>query len=147
MPCPTLAGSIRLEVDVDKPHKAEILCNLTQLKFVIVSGSESGATRILRTMQPDTPFDTTNFLFICGGAFVGLEDIIAKRLGRGGFGFDQLSENCQVNVDGLLRHLKPADLEAFGLNSEINLSVAGDCAFGRLSRGRSRPHSSVDEGR
>ncbi len=35
--------------------------------------------------QPGVPFDTTNVLFICGGAFVGLEDIIAKRLGRGRF--------------------------------------------------------------
>ena len=44
-------------------------------------------------MQPGIPFDTTNVLFICGGAFVGLEEIIAKRLGRGGFGFGQMSEN------------------------------------------------------
>jgi ATP-dependent Clp protease ATP-binding subunit ClpX len=38
-------------------------------------------------MQPGIAFNTTNVLFICGGAFVGLEDIIARRLGRGGFGF------------------------------------------------------------
>ena len=63
--------------------------------------------------------DTTNVLFICGGAFVGLEDIIAKRLGRGGFGFGQLSENRQVAADGLLRQVKPEDLEAFGLIPEI----------------------------
>jgi ATP-dependent Clp protease ATP-binding subunit ClpX len=44
-------------------------------------------------MQPGIPFDTTNVLFICGGAFVGLEEIIARRLGRGGFGFGQLAEN------------------------------------------------------
>jgi ATP-dependent protease Clp ATPase subunit len=36
-------------------------------------------------MQPGVPFDTTNVRFICGGAFVGLEDIIAKTLGRGSF--------------------------------------------------------------
>ena len=36
--------------------------------------------------QPGVPFDTTNVLFICGGAFVGLEDIIAKRLGGAGSG-------------------------------------------------------------
>jgi len=70
-------------------------------------------------MQPGIPFDTTNVLFICGGAFVGLEDIIAKRLGQGGFGFGQMSENCQVVADGLLRHVKPEDLEAFGLIPEI----------------------------
>jgi ATP-dependent Clp protease ATP-binding subunit ClpX len=49
----------------------------------------------------------TNFLFIVGRAFVGLEDVIAKRLGRCGFGFDQLSEKCQVSADGLLRLVKP----------------------------------------
>jgi ATP-dependent Clp protease ATP-binding subunit ClpX len=38
--------------------------------------------------QPPLPPDTTDVLFICGGAFVGLEDIIAKRIGQGGFGFD-----------------------------------------------------------
>jgi len=69
--------------------------------------------------QPGVPFDTTNVLFICGGAFVGLEDIIAKRLGRGGFGFGEMSENRQVVVDGLLRQVKPEDLEQFGLIPEI----------------------------
>ena len=69
--------------------------------------------------QPGVPFDTTNVLFICGGAFVGLEDIIAKRLGRGGFGFDQMSENRQVATDGLLRQVKPEDLEQFGLIPEL----------------------------
>jgi len=60
--------------------------------------------------QPGVPFDTTNVLFICGGAFVGLDDIIAKRLGRGGFGFGQMNENRQVATDGLLRQVKPEDL-------------------------------------
>jgi len=69
--------------------------------------------------QPGVPFDTSQILFICGGAFVGLEDIIAKRLGRGGFGFSQMSENRQVAGDGLLRQVKPEDLEAFGLIPEI----------------------------
>jgi len=69
--------------------------------------------------QPGIPFDTTNVLFICGGAFVGLEDIITKRLGRGGFGFSQMSENRQVAADGLLRQVKPEDLEQFGLIPEI----------------------------
>jgi ATP-dependent protease Clp ATPase subunit len=34
-----------------------------------------------RKIRPDIPFDTTNVLFVCGGAFVGLEDIIAERVG------------------------------------------------------------------
>jgi ATP-dependent Clp protease ATP-binding subunit ClpX len=69
--------------------------------------------------QPGIPFDTTNVLFICGGAFVGPEEIIAKRLGKNGFGFGQMSENRQVAADGLLRQVKPEDLEQFGLIPEI----------------------------
>ncbi len=69
--------------------------------------------------QPGVPSDTTSVLFICGGAFVGLEDIIAKRLGRGGFGLGQGSENRQVAADGLLRQVKPEDLEQFGLIPEL----------------------------
>ncbi len=69
--------------------------------------------------QPGIPFDTTNVLFICGGAFVGLEEIIAKRLGRGGFGFDQSAENCQVTADGFVRQVRAEDLESFGLIPEI----------------------------
>jgi ATP-dependent Clp protease ATP-binding subunit ClpX len=69
-------------------------------------------------MQPGIPFDTTNVLFICGGAFVGLEDIIARRLGRGGFGF-RLADNRPATGDGLLRQVKPEDLEQFGLIPEI----------------------------
>jgi ATP-dependent Clp protease ATP-binding subunit ClpX len=64
-------------------------------------------------------FDTTNVLFICGGVFVGLEDIIARRLGKGGFDFGQLAEKYQVVDDGLLRQVKPEDLEGYGLIPEI----------------------------
>ena len=70
-------------------------------------------------MQPGIPFDSTNVLFICGGAFTGLEQIIAKRLGRGGFGFNQLAESYQVSVDGLLRQVQPQDLQQFGLIPEL----------------------------
>jgi ATP-dependent Clp protease ATP-binding subunit ClpX len=56
-----------------------------------------------RPQQPSIPFGTTNVLLICGGAFVDLEDLSAKKLDQGGIGFHQLSETCQVPVDGLLR--------------------------------------------
>jgi ATP-dependent Clp protease ATP-binding subunit ClpX len=58
-------------------------------------------------------------LFICGGAFVGLEEIVGKRLGRGGFGFALASDGTQVAGDGLMRHVKPEDLEEFGLIPEL----------------------------
>ena len=50
---------------------------------------------------------------------MGLEDIIAKRLGRGAFGFGQMSENRQAAADGLLRQVKSEDLDQFGLIPEI----------------------------
>ncbi len=46
--------------------------------------------------QPGITFDTSQVLFICDRPFVGLEDIIAKRLGRGGFGFGQTAQTSQV---------------------------------------------------
>jgi ATP-dependent Clp protease ATP-binding subunit ClpX len=65
--------------------------------------------------------DTTNILFICGGTFVGLEEIIRKRLGRGTMGFDikpvRSSEEEERNE--LLAQVTPDDLERFGLIPEL----------------------------
>ncbi len=65
------------------------------------------------------PFDTTNVLFICGGAFVGLQEIVARRLGRGAFGFDQpvLARHDESAIP--LRHVLPEDLEKFGMIPEL----------------------------
>jgi ATP-dependent Clp protease ATP-binding subunit ClpX len=76
--------------------------------------ARQGATRG-RLHAPSTArihFDTTNVLFICDGAFSGVEHITVKRLGQGGFAFDQLSENCQVSADGLHRLVKSEVLVA-----------------------------------
>ena len=63
--------------------------------------------------------DTTNILFICGGAFVGLEDIIAHRLNqkRMGFGAD-LSGN-EPGSDELLEEIHPEDLIKYGMIPEF----------------------------
>jgi hypothetical protein len=65
-------------------------------------------------LQPRIPLRHDQRPLICGGAFVGLVDIIAERLGMIGFWFDQLFENCQVSTDGLLWRLKLENLEASG---------------------------------
>ncbi len=66
------------------------------------------------------PFDTINVLFICGGAFVGLEDIIARRLGRGAsFGFDLSGAARHDEAVNPLHHVLPEDLERFGLIPEL----------------------------
>jgi len=73
--------------------------------------------------------DTTNVLFICGGAFAGLEEIIKTRLGTKSIGFKPdfaVSEYAEID-DDIFHHLRPEDLVKFGLIPEFvgRLPVTG----------------------
>ena len=84
--------------------------------------------------QEFTPVDTTNILFICGGAFVGLEKIIARRVGKKALGFrtgaeteeDQTGQSPKRNFE-LVSEAQPEDLIKFGLIPEFvgRLPVVG----------------------
>ena len=64
--------------------------------------------------------DTTNILFICGGAFDGLEQIVESRLGAGSLGFEnQLKDESERDVSELLSQVTPQDLIKFGLIPEF----------------------------
>ena len=64
--------------------------------------------------------DTTNILFICGGAFEGLEKIIETRLDRKSIGFNaEIATQHEYNTDVLLRQVLPQDLVKFGLIPEL----------------------------
>ncbi len=64
--------------------------------------------------------DTTNILFICGGAFDGLEKIIEGRIGQKSIGFNaQIAEKEKRNVGELFRQVMPQDLIKFGLIPEF----------------------------
>jgi ATP-dependent Clp protease ATP-binding subunit ClpX len=64
--------------------------------------------------------DTTNILFICGGTFVGIEEIIAKRLGRRTLGFGQeASKRVDMDLGELLAHVTSDDILQFGLIPEL----------------------------
>ncbi len=66
--------------------------------------------------------DTSNILFICGGAFVGLEKIIQRRLGKHVMGFKAVDKGHQAaSVDRLqiLEHIEPEDLLGFGFIPEF----------------------------
>ncbi len=64
--------------------------------------------------------DTTNILFICGGAFDGLEKIIEARIGQKTIGFNaQIIEKNKSNVGELFRQVMPQDLIKFGLIPEF----------------------------
>jgi ATP-dependent Clp protease ATP-binding subunit ClpX len=63
--------------------------------------------------------DTTNILFICGGTFVGLEDVIRKRVGKKVIGFDREAAGDEAHLGEILRHVEPADLFEFGMIPEF----------------------------
>jgi len=71
--------------------------------------------------QENIKIDTTNILFICGGAFVGLEDIVAKRLNPSGLGFGSGVEirSKEEKRAELLKKVEPNDLVKFGLIPEF----------------------------
>jgi len=63
--------------------------------------------------------DTTNVLFICGGAFDGLEKIVEERVGRRSIGFGSDAEPTKAERAQILKHLMPEDLLKFGLIPEF----------------------------
>lgn len=64
--------------------------------------------------------DTTNILFICGGAFVGLEDIIERRVGKKSMGFGaDVQTKKERNQGALFSQLQPEDLLKFGMIPEF----------------------------
>jgi ATP-dependent Clp protease ATP-binding subunit ClpX len=63
--------------------------------------------------------DTKNILFICGGAFDGIERKIAQRLNTRSVGFATSEEKKEVDRSNLLQYVTPADLKSFGLIPEI----------------------------
>jgi len=84
--------------------------------------------------QEFTPVDTTNILFICGGAFVGLEKIIGRRVGKKAMGFRSgMEEEAAAAIPAakrdteLLSQVQPQDLMKFGLIPEFvgRLPVVG----------------------
>jgi len=65
------------------------------------------------------PVDTRNILFICGGAFDGIEKKIAQRLNTRVVGFIAGKDSTIIERDNLLKYITPTDLKSFGLIPEI----------------------------
>lgn len=64
--------------------------------------------------------DTTNILFICGGAFDGIDKIIQKRIGKKSIGFGaDVQSNVQRDIGEILKHILPEDLLKYGLIPEF----------------------------
>ncbi len=64
-------------------------------------------------------FDTTNVLFICGGAFDGLDKVVQKRIGEKVIGFNSDVSSNKMEKEEILKHAAPEDLMKYGLIPEI----------------------------
>ncbi|MCD7931780.1 MAG: ATP-dependent Clp protease ATP-binding subunit ClpX [Tannerellaceae bacterium] len=69
--------------------------------------------------QKMIPVDTKNILFVCGGAFDGIEKKIAKRLNTRVVGYSANKEQATIDRNNLLKYITPTDLKSFGLIPEI----------------------------
>ena len=100
--------------------------------------------------QEFTPVDTTNILFLCGGAFVGLEKIVERRVGQKSLGFHtdaQPTTSNRRNVE-LLERAQPTDLIHYGLIPEFVgrlpvMGVLGDLDKGALMRILTEPKNAL----
>lgn len=69
--------------------------------------------------QKMIPVNTKNILFICGGAFDGIEKKIAQRLNTRVVGYAASKDTAQVDRSNMLKYITPTDLKSFGLIPEI----------------------------
>lgn len=72
--------------------------------------------------HPDQDYvkiDTQNILFVCGGAFDGIEKKIAQRLNTHTVGYNSVQNMQKIDANDLMQYVEPADLKSFGLIPEI----------------------------
>jgi ATP-dependent Clp protease ATP-binding subunit ClpX len=69
--------------------------------------------------QKMTPVNTQHILFICGGAFDGIEKVIARRLHTKAIGYSAKDRAAGIDKDNMMQYVSPTDLKSFGLIPEL----------------------------
>jgi ATP-dependent Clp protease ATP-binding subunit ClpX len=83
--------------------------------------------------QPLIQINTKNILFICGGAFDGLENLISARIGRKTIGFgSEFNDEVDVEETHIFQHVEPEDLIKYGLIPELVGRLPVTCALNNL---------------
>jgi ATP-dependent Clp protease ATP-binding subunit ClpX len=92
---------------------------LKMLEGTIASVPPQGGRK--HPYQDCIQIDTSNIMFICGGAFVGLDKVIEQRMGKKSMGFIQQGEtiNREQRTADMMKHLEPEDLVKYGLIPEF----------------------------
>lgn len=106
---------------------------LKMLEGTVASVPPQGGRK--HPQQELIPIDTTNILFICGGAFDGLEKIIEKRMDTASIGFNaEVHSKHDLNVGEAFKHALPQDFVKFGLIPEFIGRVPITVALDNLDR-------------
>ena len=108
-------------ITADPGHEGVQQALLKMLEGSVVEFTARGQRK--HPEAPTIKVDTKNILFIVGGAFVGIEKIIAKRLKKGnvamGFGAEVRGKDLEKEYDALIHQVTPEDLMEYGIIPEI----------------------------